>query len=52
MSPYDWTDVIKLDYGKPELREYMLTMLEYWVRDVGVDGFRCDVAGEVPTRWA
>lgn len=49
VSPFDWSDVAKLDYSKPELREYMISMLEYWVRDIGLDGFRCDVAAEVPT---
>ena len=49
LSPYDWTDVAALDYGNPALRKYMTDMLVYWVRDFGVDGFRCDVAGEVPT---
>ncbi|HLP16269.1 MAG TPA: alpha-amylase family glycosyl hydrolase, partial [Bacteroidota bacterium] len=45
----DWSDVADLDYSKPALREYMIRMLEYWVRDVGIDGFRCDVAEMVPT---
>jgi cyclomaltodextrinase / maltogenic alpha-amylase / neopullulanase len=45
----DWTDVIKLDYSRPALREEMIRAMEFWVREVGVDGFRCDVAGEVPT---
>ncbi len=49
VSPFDWTDVAKLDYSKPELRRYMIDMLKYWVKDVGLDGFRCDVAAEVPT---
>ena len=45
----DWQDVIDLDYTKPELRQYMTASLAYWVKDVGFDGFRCDVAGLVPT---
>jgi glycosidase len=44
----DWSDVAQLDYSKPELRRYMIDMMLYWVRDVGIDGFRCDVAGMVP----
>lgn len=48
ISPFDWTDVIKLDYSKPELRKYMIDMLKYWVTDINLDGFRCDVAAEVP----
>ncbi|QJX45680.1 family 10 glycosylhydrolase [Hymenobacter taeanensis] len=45
----DWQDVIDLDYSKPELRRYMQESMAYWVREVGFDGFRCDVAGLVPT---
>lgn len=49
-SPWrDWDDIIDLDYQQPALREYMTDALKYWVRDVGVDGYRCDVAGFVPT---
>ncbi len=45
----DWTDVADLGYTKRELRRYMIDMMLYWVRDVGIDGFRCDVAEMVPT---
>jgi glycosidase len=44
----DWTDVAGLDYTKPELRRYMIEMMRWWVKDVGIDGFRCDVAELVP----
>ncbi len=49
VSPYDWTDVAALNYDNPALRRYMGEMLQYWLRDFDLDGFRCDVAGEVPT---
>lgn len=45
----DWTDVADLDYSKPGLRRYMIDMMKWWVNDVGIDGFRCDVAELVPT---
>ena len=45
----DWTDVADLNYNHHELRKYMIAMMEYWVRDVGIDGYRCDVAELVPT---
>jgi glycosidase len=45
----DWDDVIDLDYSNDDLRAYMTDAMEYWVREVGIDGFRCDVAGMVPT---
>jgi glycosidase len=46
---WDWDDIIDLDYRHPELREYMTAALAYWIRETGLDGFRCDVAGFVPT---
>lgn len=49
VSPYDWTDVISFDYNNPEMREAMTEALKYWVRDFDIDGYRCDVAGMVPT---
>src|SRR6185503_20620415 len=47
--PHDWSDVAELNYGNPQLRQYMTDMLKYWVREFDLDGFRCDVAEEVPT---
>jgi glycosidase len=45
----DWVDVAQLDYSNPALREYMSGMLVRWLRDYGLDGFRCDYASGVPT---
>lgn len=45
---WDWSDIIDLDYSKPELRRYMTEAMKYWVETVDIDGFRCDVAGYVP----
>jgi len=45
----DWVDVADLDYSKPGLRRYMGDMMVRWLRDYGVDGFRCDYASGVPT---
>jgi glycosidase len=44
----DWSDIIELDYQQPGLRRYMTGVMKWWVAEVGVDGFRCDVAGYVP----
>jgi cyclomaltodextrinase len=43
-----WTDVAELNYGNADLRRYMIDMMKYWLRDFGVDGFRCDTAFTVP----
>ena len=44
-----WTDVAALNYASPELRQYMIAMLKYWIQTCDVDGFRCDAAAMVPT---
>lgn len=48
VSPFDWTDVVQLDYSNAELRKYMIDAMSYWVNEADIDGFRCDVAGMVP----
>lgn len=48
-GPFDWTDVYAFDYSNPEMRKGMIDAMQYWLKDMGVDGFRCDVAMEVPT---
>lgn len=45
----DWADVADLNYDNRELRAYMTDMLKFWLREYDLDGFRCDVAGMVPT---
>jgi len=49
MVQYDWTDIAKLNYENEDMRAEMLRCMHFWMDEVGVDGFRCDVAGEVPT---
>lgn len=45
---WDWSDVIDLDWRKPGVRRHVGEAMEYWVREVGIDGYRADVAGYVP----
>jgi glycosidase len=55
MVQYDWTDISKLNYGSEAMRAEMLKAMRWWMDSIGIDGFRCDVAGEVPTdfwNWA
>ncbi|MDI9357033.1 MAG: alpha-amylase family glycosyl hydrolase [Chitinophagaceae bacterium] len=60
ISPHDWYETIKLNYGVdyahnmtehftplPNTWEKMLDILLYW-SNMGVDGFRCDMAQMVP----
>ncbi|MBI1183179.1 alpha-amylase [bacterium] len=44
----DWTDVADLDYDNAGLRQAMTEAMKFWVDNCDIDGFRCDVAGEVP----
>lgn len=46
----DWSDVIDLRYGDQALTDELISTLEGWV-DLGVDGFRCDVASLVPAEF-
>ena len=51
-SPYDWTDTAKLDYENYEMRAEMIRCMQFWVEEMGIDGFRCDHAIGVPaTFW-
>ena len=45
----NWYDVMDLDYNNRDLREYMINAMKYWVIEIDIDGFRCDVASMVPT---
>lgn len=47
-GPFDWTDTYKLDYSNREMRAAMVDALSFWLRQADIDGFRCDVAGQVP----
>jgi neopullulanase len=42
----------KLNTGNPDVREYLLTVAEHWLR-FGIDGWRLDVPGEIddPPFW-
>lgn len=48
-GPFDWTDVYELNYDNREMRVAMVDALAFWLKEIDVDGFRCDVAMEVPT---
>ena len=49
---YDWTDIAQLNYENQDMRAAMLDALKFWI-EKGVDGYRCDVAMNVPADfWA
>ncbi len=41
---FTYSDVAQLDYANPELRAYITKMLQYWITQYHVDGFRFDSA--------
>jgi glycosidase len=45
---YDWTDVAELNYDNTDMRRAMTDAMLFWVKEAHIDGFRCDVAVEVP----
>lgn len=48
-TPNDWTDCAQLDYSNKALRKEMVSSMKFWITNFDIDGFRCDMAGMVPT---
>lgn len=51
VSQYDWTDTRKLNYKNPALVDSMIECMKFWIKETNIDGYRCDVAGEVPNEF-
>ncbi len=45
----DWSDVADLNYANTDMRAAMIGEMKWWLDNTGIDGFRCDMAGLVPT---
>lgn len=45
---FDWADARQLDYRNPVMQDSMIAAMRYWVQRSHIDGFRCDVAWNVP----
>jgi glycosidase len=50
-EPEYWTDVVALDYTQRGLWDGMTEAMAFWLRETDIDGFRCDVAGLLPTSY-
>ncbi len=46
----EWSDVIDLKHPNAGLTDYLVETLCFWV-EIGVDGFRCDVASLLPKEF-
>ncbi|MDP5169088.1 MAG: alpha-amylase family glycosyl hydrolase [Bacteroidia bacterium] len=50
---WGWTDVADLNYDNAEMRVAMIDAMKFWLSEVGIDGFRVDVAHGIPVDfWA
>ncbi len=47
-NSWGWTDVADLNYDKQEMRDAQLDAMLFWINEMDVDGFRHDVAHNVP----
>lgn len=45
---FDWTDTRVLDFKNIEMQDSMIAAMKYWVTNTGIDGYRVDVAWNVP----
>jgi len=45
---WGWTDVADLNYDNEDMRAAQIDALLFWINDMGIDGFRHDVAHNVP----
>jgi glycosidase len=50
-EPWGWTDVADLNYDNKDLWDAMKDEMAFWIKNYNIDGFRCDVAGNVPTAF-
>ncbi|MBW4359085.1 alpha-amylase family glycosyl hydrolase [Flavobacterium taihuense] len=48
---FDWADTRQLNYKNPVLQDSMVRAMKYWIEDADIDGFRCDVAWNVPASF-
>ena len=47
-NPTDWYDTAELNFDNQDMRKAMIADMLFWVNEVGIDGFRFDVAHDVP----
>jgi 1,4-alpha-glucan branching enzyme len=47
----DWADTRQLDYNNPVMEDSMTDAMKFWLVHSNIDGFRCDVAWNVPASY-
>lgn len=48
---FDWTDTRVLDFKNNVMQDSMIAAMKFWVTETGIDGFRVDVAWNVPAEF-
>ena len=48
---FDWADTRQLNYKNPVMQDSMIAAMKFWLTKTGIDGFRCDVAWNVPASF-
>ena len=48
---FDWTDTRVLDFKNDVMQDSMIAAMKYWVTATGIDGYRVDVAWNVPAQF-
>ena len=43
----DYPYMPKLNTGNPEVQDFVISVMSYWIREFGIDGWRLDVSDEV-----
>jgi len=47
----DWADTRQLDYKNPVMEDSMISAMKFWIAYTNIDGYRCDVAWNVPASF-
>jgi alpha-amylase len=48
---FDWADVRQLDYKNTVMQDSMIQSMKWWIQETGIDGFRVDVAWNIPASF-
>ena len=48
---FDWSDVRQLNYKNEEMQDSMIAAMKYWISNTSIDGFRVDVAWNIPASF-
>ncbi|MGB3006240.1 MAG: alpha-amylase family glycosyl hydrolase [Chitinophagaceae bacterium] len=49
--PFDWTDTRQLDFNNSAMEDSMVASMKFWLSETGIDGYRVDVAWNVPAKF-